>query len=355
VVATAIAAQLAQAGQVVMQIGLAGGNRVQLPVLTTPKQVWPGQVRPPLPSAPPALVAQDIALAVTPEGQLEVIIDDQAPLRPERLVIASARAAALLMPQLNVKLPLRPVRCHVVNLAGAGTPEPVTYLSRGSIFNLGAPAAILYDGLIDPRQATYLQMHDLAVQGALGAWLAKRGLEAAGVPQVVTTATTPDYLPAFGAWEGQPQLWLAVGWHVWGASVAGSMAAKLAEMMLKGEVVTDVDMSRLNPARFHTGNWQKTPRPAWLPEFSQPQLVGGLKDVTHADTVNTVNGPTVERAGTVKTADGPITQRAQVQTRPAKPKVQTGGLSQMVKSKILGGLSDVCASHKNTCNRISWI
>lgn len=331
-VANAIAGQLAQAGHGVMQLALGGGTYPSLPAIIPPKQVWPLGAQPPIPTVAPPVFAGSLLLQLNPEGKLQLTIDAQPPVVPAHIVIASSRAAARLLPQVQLKLPLRPVRCHAVPLKQPASIDEVTNLSRGSIVNVPQNSSVFYDGLIDPRQATFQTTPDDAVKTALEQWLAKRGAEAAGVPAVIATATTPDFLPAFGNWQvdGNKQfsnLWLAVGWHMWGAAVAGSVAAKLLAM-LGGDTNTDIDISRLAPTRFHTGNWQKSERPAWLPEHARPQLVGGPKDVTRADTVNTIDGPSVERGKNIQVNESPTTQRAgQITSKAAKGKVQVHPLS----------------------------
>jgi hypothetical protein len=326
-VANAIAGKLASAGHNVLQVGLRGGSRADFAALVPPKQVWPLQPEAAVEAPEPARVADSIMMELGSDGLIHVSVDGQPSIVPAHIVIASSRAAARLMPQLNLKLPLRPVRCHVVMLKKAVSLAPVTYLPRGTIHAL-PEGGILYDGLIDPRQATFLAVPDLAVQSALEDWLARQGAEPAAAPEIATSATTPDFLPALGQWPELPQLWLGVGWHVYGPAVAGSLATKLAAMM-DGEVNTDIEISRLEPARFHTGRWEKTERPAWLPEHAQPQLVGGLKEVTRADTVNTIDAPTVERGKNVQMIETPTVQRAgqpQINTRPAKGKAQVAQL-----------------------------
>jgi hypothetical protein len=326
-VANAIAGKLAGTGHNVLQVGLRGGSRADFPAFALPKQVWPLQPEAAIEAPVPALIADSVMMEMGSDGLIHVSIDGQPSVVPAHIVIASSRAAARLMPQLNLKLPLRPVRCHVVMLKRPVELEAVTYLSRGAIYAL-PEGGILYDGLIDPRQATFLAVSDLAVQGALEDWLARQGAEPAATPEIVTSAATPDFLPAFGPWPERPQLWLSVGWHVYGPAVAGSMAAKMAAMMA-GEVNTDIEISRLDAARFHVGRWEKTGRPAWLPEHPQPQLVGGLKEITRADTVNTVETPTVERGKNVQMIETPTVQRAgqgQINTRSSRGKAQVAQL-----------------------------
>jgi hypothetical protein len=330
-VANAIAGKLAGAGHNVSQVGLRGGSRADFPAFTLPKQAWPLQPEAAVEAPAPARIADSVMMETGSDGLIHVSIDGQPSVVPAHIVIASSRAAARLLPQLNLKLPLRPVRCHVVMLKKPVGLEAVTYLARGAIHAL-PEGGILYDGLIDPRQATFLAEPDPAVQGALEDWLAKQGAEPAAAPEIMTSATTPDFLPAFGAWPELPQLWLSVGWHVYGPAVAGGMATKLAAMM-GGEVNTDIEISRLDAARFHVGRWEKTERPAWLPERSQPQLVGGLKEVTRADTVNTIDTPTIERGKTVQMIDTPTVQRAgqgQINTRSSKGKAQVAQLGKKI-------------------------
>ncbi|HEX2859592.1 MAG TPA: hypothetical protein VHP58_05305 [Alphaproteobacteria bacterium] len=332
VVANAIAGQLAQAGHAVTHVALAGGNHADLPSVLPPRQVWPLEAQPAVAPAAEPMFAETLQLSLNAAGQLQLAINGQPPVVPAHIIIASSRAAARLLPQVGLKLPLRPVRCHAVPLRLPAGIAETTHLSRGSIIFVPQNNSILYDGLIDPRQATFQQTADTAVQTALEQWLIKRNAAAGGPAAVLTTATTPDFLPAFGPWQvdGNKQfatLWLAVGWHMWGTGIAGSVAAKLLAM-LGGDTNTDIDISRLNPTRFHTGNWQKAERPSWLPEHAQPQLVGGQKEVTRADTVNTVDSPNVERGKNIQVNEAPTMQRAgQITSKNTKSKVQVSPLS----------------------------
>jgi hypothetical protein len=308
--AAAIAARLAEGAYEVLRLGLEGPAPAALPLFNSaPAAVWPLPLQPAASSPQQPVLAADLKLERLADNRLRLTAGERLPETPDLLVIASARAAARLLPQLGLRLPLRPVRCHQLPLTPGAALDDTAHLPRGSIQSFGPPPAILYDGILDPRQATFATAPDTAVAEALNHWLGRRKATAAGPATALATATTPDFLPAFGPWPDLPGLWLAVGWHIWAATLAGSVARRLAAAVA-GNPINEVEISRLTPARFQSGAWQPTPRPAWLPEGPQPQLVGGQKEVTRATTVNTVETPTVERMQNVQLTDAPTLQMA---------------------------------------------
>jgi hypothetical protein len=61
--------------------------------------------------------------------------------------------------------------------------------------------------------------------------------------------------------------------------------------------------------------------------------VGGLKEITRADTVNTIDSPTIERGKNVQLSSGPVVQRAgqgQVNVRAAKGKATVAQLGKKI-------------------------
>lgn len=322
---------------------LPDGVPFSLPILCPIPELAALQSRADIPLQTPAIVSRALPQSVAyANGTYTLTADDGTVLEGTHLVLASSRYASKLLPMLGKTLPLRPVRAHQLSFSGSNLlSKPVAeHLGYGTLaaWVTDTETTLVYDGLADQAQATFSSEPDPRVTSALALWMRSHASNPATVLPEPTVhgwllATTPDYIPVLGPWVGEPNLWMAVGYAGWGASMALPLANAFVNALNSGS--WPANLSLCSPSRFADGSARAVLRPRWLVERAEPslqpqfasnvRLVGG-RTVDVAREVQLVGGVKLERAGTVRTTEKVI-QRAgvadvQPNTRPEKGKVR---------------------------------
>ncbi len=322
---------------------LPDGVPFSLPILCPVPELAALQARSDLPLQPPATVSRGVPQILSHEGGVYKLgYEDGAVLEGTHLIFASTRYASKLLPALGKTLPLRPVRAHQLSFSGQLLNKAVAeHLGYGTLaaWVSEQETTLVYDGLADQQQATFNTEADPRVVEALMGWMRAHAANSnAPLPEPVVhawlLATTPDYAPVLGPWVGEPNLWMAVGYAGWGASMALPLANTFVNAFNSGS--WPASLSPFNPSRFADGLARPILRPQWLVDRAEPsmqpqfasnvRLVGG-RTIEVASEVQLVGGVKLERANTVRTTEKVI-QRAGVgdvqqgPTRPEKGKVR---------------------------------
>jgi sarcosine oxidase subunit beta len=192
----------------------------------------------------------------------------------ETLLCAGVHAPRLLKP-LGVNIPIRPARCHILEMSPNGPvpeqvliqPEPRGFL-RMSRRESGR-VLVSYDGILDQKHSTFRQQEDAETV----AWMRQRIGEVLPAlynaelheTRVITLAMTPDLMPCIGPYQGKEGLLIAVGMngrsYAYAAGVAGIMKALLQDEPYP------VDLSQVQADRFETEEWHPLDIVELLPDW----------------------------------------------------------------------------------------
>jgi sarcosine oxidase subunit beta len=192
----------------------------------------------------------------------------------ETLLCAGVHAPRLLKP-LGVNIPIRPARCHILEMSPNG-PVPAQVLiqqePRGFLRMCRRESGrilVSYDGILDQKHSTFRQQEDAETV----AWMRQRvgeilpALHNAELHEtrVITLAMTPDLMPCIGPYQGKGGLLIAVGMngrsYAYAAGAAGVMKAILQDEPYP------VDLSQVQADRFETGDWHPLDVAEFLPKW----------------------------------------------------------------------------------------
>lgn len=182
------------------------------------------------------------------------------------LMVAGVWSNPLLKHKMNIHVPMRPARCHILQVSPNGT-MPMQMVARklayGELvakYQRSGRVLVSYNGLMDQAQATWSTQADIDAVN----WMQARAPELLGPLQhatvhqqsVVSIAVTPDFLPCVGFMPQLENLYVAVGFN--GKSYAYAAAlSKVIAAQLDGEE-PPVDISAFKPDRFIDGSWKKS-------------------------------------------------------------------------------------------------
>ncbi|MDD9911878.1 MAG: FAD-binding oxidoreductase, partial [Alphaproteobacteria bacterium] len=274
----------------------------------------------------------------------EFLVDDKGVVRgvktdskevciADTTIVSAGIFAGKLLSPLGIKIPLRPVRCHILEMVPNGE-IPVQVVVHGCEKGFmrirrtsSGKALVSYDGILDPEHSTYSQDIDNdTVQ-----WMRRKAgdilpaLHNASLVEArtVTLASTADMVPCIGA-SSREGLLLAVGMN--GKSYAyAAGTARILRSILEDEPYP-VNLSHMQPNRFESDTWSPIDMYQVLPTY-QPSAKEGdsetdpsiqmaevqdveAADVKHAENVVTVEEGEAER-GEVQDVDAPEEQRAE--------------------------------------------
>lgn len=190
----------------------------------------------------------------------------------EHIIITAGVFVSKLLNKLNISLPIRPARCHILHVTPNDIVPKQLIMARsalGHIYmktNRHGRMMLTYDGLADAQQATYA----ITPNPATTMWLqgeAARLLPALANARIqeqttVLLSVSPDYLPCIGPLKDYPNI--SVGIAMGGRSFAfAAGTAKCLTALISGQDAP-VDISPFTPNRFLESTWQKTRLPGNL-------------------------------------------------------------------------------------------
>ena len=189
----------------------------------------------------------------------KVVTDTGEECVAENYIIATGVWSGEFLKKINLSLPIRPARVHILQLIPTGS-MPNAILSSGEKFGniviksqVNGRALVMYTASMDPAQATWSTDQDPELIDWLRhqAGLMVTSLEHAQMRSVnvVTTAITPDKNPYIGQLEGVGNAYIAAGMN--GKSYAyAAGAAKFLGALMRGEEHTfsDETVQALKPS-----------------------------------------------------------------------------------------------------------
>lgn len=162
----------------------------------------------------------------------------------------------------NIKLPIRPARCHVLQFVPSGRLPESIFVLRGAVGDIYVKyvpslgrAVVSYTGVMDPYQATWSIHPDQdamdVLQERLTHMLPALSHAKLAETRVVSLAVTPDHLPFIGRIPGQKSLIIATGFHGKSFSLAPGVAHVLHAMV--SSQTPPVDIAPFALDRFRKG------------------------------------------------------------------------------------------------------
>lgn len=254
----------------------------------------------------------------------------------DEIIVAAGAMTHLLLDTLELKLPLRPARQHLVTYhvrEEVGFAMLTHRMRRGHVMMKRlreGPLMLAYDGLMDPMQATYSLQPDEGMMELLQVYLGGMvpALKTATEldTRVVTGAVTPDFRPVIGRWPGVRGLWVITGLGGRNYAYAAIIAQTIGQSLANENLL--VNLTPFAPDRFELDRWPRFQRPPSLAWNEQATFSGKAKFAT---TVNTTGSGPAEFMNNVQMTGGKSvvqmggTGETRVRER-TKGKVQMGGV-----------------------------
>lgn len=167
--------------------------------------------------------------------------------------------AGKLLPEYGIKMPLRPARCHILDVQPSGR-MPLPMLAHrektGGLVAKYLPktgqALVMYSGLMDQAQATYsTEVDEEAVawmRQRLGQYMDTLANAELKKSRAVSLAVTPDLLPYIGPVDQIKGLFAALGMNGKSYAYAPGVAAVMAALVQGEEPPVQIDV--FSPNRF---------------------------------------------------------------------------------------------------------
>jgi glycine/D-amino acid oxidase-like deaminating enzyme len=268
------------------------------------------------------------------------------------VVCAGIHASRLLRP-LSINIPLRPARCHLLQVTPHGK-LPVQLMTHrepaGHLMMKQTQAGrvmIAYDGLVDQAQATYAaEMSEEAI-----GWMRHRASQMLAAMQhapihdqkTVAIAVTPDFMPCIGPYAGVDGLLTAVGMNGRSYAFAAGIAKIMAELVQ--DKPSPIDLGAMLPDRFSEGIWEPVGiKPAWafapvvkLPEEPEPEVVEVDEPAAEPELAETVAAPE-EEAEAAETVE---VEKVELETPEVVPEEKVESTMQEKEKAKAGNMGEV--------------
>ena len=177
----------------------------------------------------------------------------------KHIVITAGVWSGRILTKGNMKLPIRPARCHLLQFTPSGHLPDKVFVLRGAIGDIYVKyvpvlgrAIVSYTGMMDQDQATWSTDIDPGaiemIQERLTHMLPALGQAHVAQSTVVSLAVTPDGLPFIGAVPDQPNVLVATGFHGKSFALAPGVAKVLTSLVKEED--PEVDISPFSLDRF---------------------------------------------------------------------------------------------------------